>query len=125
MVLSSELRERGRDVVRVVIGFLVVVGMADGGGCRMLSWSRSGGSAEAGVVGCGGAVEGASSVEVLLLLGSFASWGLNGGVVPVSSWLLAGGADGGRSAMVCWSCTWWWCRCCVALVLSICLLCVA
>jgi len=63
-------------------------------------------------VGCGGGLEGASSVDVLLL-GSSAR-GVNGGVVPASSWLLVGGADAGRSAMVSWSCTWWWYRWCEA-----------
>jgi hypothetical protein len=74
MVLSRELLDRGFEVVRVV-GFLVVVGMADGGGWRMLSWSRSGGSAEKGVVGCAGVVDGASRVDVpvLLMPGSSAS----------------------------------------------------
>lgn len=83
-MLSSELLDRGLEVVLVVMGFLVVVARPDGGGWRMLNCSRSGGSAEAVVVGCDGAVDGASREEVLLL-GSSASWGLNEGVVPASS----------------------------------------
>lgn len=117
MVLSSELRDRGLEVIRVGIGFLVDVGIPDGSGWRILSCFRSGGRADVVEVGCGDAVGGASRAEMLLLPGS-ASRDSDSCVIPASSSLQSGAGDGQKSVILCYSCTplcgdlgfWWpWC----------------
>lgn len=95
-MLSRELRDKG--LIRVVTGILVFVEVPDGGGWRILNWSKSGGRADVVEVGCDDAVGVTSRVEMLLLPVSASR---DSCVISESSLLLLSAGDGQMSGIVC------------------------